>query len=99
MDLACCVTARVAGGAKVTIVEETAYPFAETVTFLVRTERAAAFPLHLRIPAWCQRAKIAINGQAEENPQGGRVLKLNRTWASGDRVELTLPMTLTKADG
>lgn len=91
------VTARVAGGVNVTIVEETAYPFDETIAFLVQAERAAEFPLHLRIPAWCAQAAITINGKVAEKPQGGRVVKLRRTWVPGDRVELMLPMTLRKS--
>jgi hypothetical protein len=93
----CRVSARVAGGVAVTIVEETAYPFDETVRFLVQPEHAAAFPLHLRIPAWCEGATIAVNGTVTERPQAGRVVKLRRTWAPGDRVELTLPMSVRKS--
>ncbi len=93
----CRVTAKVAGGAEVTIVEETHYPFDETVTFAIEAEAPVEFPLHLRIPAWCDSAAIAINGRAEPKPGAGRVAILKRAWAPGDRVTLTLPMAVRKS--
>ena len=93
----CRVSARVAGGVPVTIIEDTSYPFDETVTFRVKSDQPVAFPLHLRIPAWCEGAKIAINGKAEPQPPAGQVVVLRRTWAPGDRLDLTLPMTLRKS--
>ncbi len=91
------VSARVTGGVPVTIVEETGYPFTETVRFEVRPDRAVEFPLHLRIPGWCVGATIAVNGKTIERPGKGCVAVLRRRWTAGDRVELTLPMTLRKS--
>jgi len=91
------VSARVRGGVPVAIVEETGYPFTETIRFEVRPERAVEFPLHLRIPGWCEGATIAVNGQTIERPGKGCIAVLRRTWTAGDRVELTLPMALRKS--
>jgi DUF1680 family protein len=90
------VTAKVADGAEVTIVEDTGYPFFDTVSFTIETAEAVEFPLHLRIPGWCERASIKINGesQAGKLPRGF-IHVVQRTWKSGDQVELTLPMGLT----
>ena len=94
----CRVTAKVAGGAEVTVTEDTDYPFGETVRFTVEAKQPVAFPLHLRIPAWGKSPAVSINGKPEPtSPEPGRVLVLNRTWASGDRLELSLPMTLRKS--
>jgi DUF1680 family protein len=90
------VTAEVAGGTKVTWKEETSYPFEETVKFTLQTKKTVAFPFHLRIPEWCKKATIKINGQIFQEPVGNQIVKVNREWKSGDVVELALPMHIFK---
>lgn len=92
------VTAKVADGAEVTIIEETGYPFFDMISFTIEAPDTVAFPLHLRIPSWCERASLKINGQ----PQSGKLPRgsihvVQRSWKSGDRVELTLPMQLASS--
>jgi hypothetical protein len=82
------------GGTEVRINEVTNYPFDETIVFEFSLKGKAEFPFHLRIPAWCKTASIKINGQDVQQPNGGQVVKINRTWKNGDRLELTLPMEL-----
>ena len=89
------VRATVAGGTQVTIEEKTTYPFGEIIQFTLtmdRNSRPTAFPFHLRIPAWCKKASIRVNGQPFRESEGNRIVVLNRTWKSGDVVELRLPM-------
>ncbi len=89
------VTAQVADGSEVTIVEQTGYPFHETVTFTLKTPRDLEFPLHLRIPGWCAKASLAVDGQPiEATLEPGTIHVLRRTWTDGNRVELHLPMTV-----
>lgn len=90
----CRVTANVADGVSVTITEKTAYPFEETVRFEVEPTESVSFPLHLRIPGWCEGAGIDVNGEVVARPGAGSVAVVDRTWRSGDRVTLTLPMSL-----
>jgi len=54
----------VGSGTEVTIHEETAYPFRETVDFRISTPRTVRFPILLRVPQWCAAAKVAVNGEA-----------------------------------
>ena len=87
------VTAKVADGTEVTITESTRYPFEDTIRFALKTPKAVRFPLYLRVPAWCEGARVAVNGQdvaAEARPLS--YLVIDRTWADGDTVALTLPM-------
>ena len=49
--------------------------------------------LRLRIPGWASQATVKINGQtAGVETRPGAYCDLRRRWASGDRVELALPM-------
>lgn len=91
------VTAKVADGVEVTIIEETAYPFEETIRFTVKTPFEVKFPLHLRIPGWCKKAKIDINGQTDSEPQGGRIVIIDRVWRTDDQVHLEVPMNIRRS--
>jgi hypothetical protein len=87
------VTAKVAGGTEVTIVEDTPYPFEEEIRFTVKTPKAVRFPLYLRIPGWCDGARVQVNGKAvEAEAKPLTYLVIEREWADGDTVALTLPM-------
>lgn len=93
----CTVTTTVEGNKKVTIAEETNYPFDENIKFTVTFDRkhdTAEFPLYLRIPSWCNNASLKVNGKnvAVQRDQNSC---LNRIWRNGDIVELTLPMHIT----
>jgi hypothetical protein len=90
----CEVSARVSGGRVVTLSEETHYPFEETIRFKIETDGPAAFPLHLRIPGWCQGATIHINGELHKRVDGPRMARIDRTWQNDDRVALFLPMAI-----
>ena len=93
------VTARVAEGSTARIVCDTHYPFAETISLAVHVDKAAKFPLHLRIPGWCSRPELRINGERQPAPTTGEFAVLDRQWTSGDRVELTFPMEATVIRG
>ncbi|MDQ4142014.1 MAG: glycoside hydrolase family 127 protein [Bacteroidota bacterium] len=93
------VEAKVANGTEVKFTEETNYPFEETIKFTLTTgkkTKAVAFPFHLRIPEWCKKATITINGKPWEEVTGNQIAVINRTWKSGDVVQLQLPMHLFK---
>ncbi len=93
----CNVTARVgANGETVKIEEKTNYPFEETVRFKLTTSKEVSFPLYLRIPGWCAGAVIKINGKSmTEQILPGKMVKLEREWANGDEIELSLPMKVS----
>jgi hypothetical protein len=93
------VTMAIGDDANVSITEDGGYPFKDTVTFAVSTPRAVEFPLHLRIPGWCEGASVAINGRVSaSNLPAGKIHVLKRTWNNDDRVELRLPMTLRRTN-
>jgi hypothetical protein len=92
----CTVTALVGDGTKVTIMEVTKYPFEESVQLTLKTAKNVAFPLYLRIPAWCNAPAVQINGKAVAvTAKGGRLVRVSRTWKDGDTVVLGLPMKIT----
>ena len=74
---------------------ETAYPFGDRVTLTMeRLGRLRAFEIALRVPGWCEGARVAVNGEAVAGAAVDGYLRLRRRWQAGDRVELDLPMRL-----
>lgn len=89
------VTAQVGNGNTVTIVENTRYPFEESVNLTVKTAKATAFPLYLRLPVWCKKPVVKVNGKAVAfNPAPGGYVKLTNQWKNNDRISLAFPMEL-----
>ena len=55
------MTAKVGDGeAEVRVVEETDYPFADTITFTVSTPKPVKFPLYLASPRWCGEIGVGV---------------------------------------
>ena len=82
-------------GQAVIIKQETQYPFSEYVDFTIRTAKPVKFAFSVRIPQWCRRAKLTVNGKAvRKTLKPGTFVKIERAFAHNDRVSLTLPMEI-----
>ncbi|WP_127502572.1 glycoside hydrolase family 127 protein [Actinoplanes solisilvae] len=77
-----------------TIRQETSFPDAGSTRLTVTG--SGVFTMRIRIPAWAAGAQIRVNGGAATTPATGAYAVLNRTWVSGDVVDVTLPMALTR---
>ena len=76
-----------------TLRQETDYPNSGRITLSVDPSKECVFSIRLRIPGWCPRASVSINGVAEQGPfKPGGYATLMRQWKAGDRVELNLEM-------
>lgn len=78
-------------GARLALREDGDYPWRETVTFTV-TAASGVVPLHLRIPGWASDAVITVGGESVAVSGPGAYTRIEREWAVGDTIELTLPM-------
>lgn len=91
----CEVQAKVGDGKTVRIRERTDYPFGEEIRFTVMPDEPVRFALLLRVPGWCEEARVAVNGEeAPVRARPGSYIVLRRRWRAGDRVVLTLPMRI-----
>jgi uncharacterized protein len=79
-------------GTQVHLVEETNYPFRGAVHLTVNPTAPLAFPLLLRIPHWAAGTKIRVNGQLQPEPAAGSFARIERTWKTGDRMEVEFPL-------
>lgn len=93
------VTMTVGNNTTVSVKEETVYPFEETIKFTINLDKSgksATFPFHLRVPAWCKKGTVKVNGKVVKESEGNQLVKVDREWKSGDVVELELPMHIFK---
>ena len=80
---------------ELTLTQETDYPWEGKVRVtLDRVPRkAGAFSLFLRIPEWCEKTTLTVNGQPlQTNAKANSYAEVNRTWKKGDVVELVMDM-------
>jgi hypothetical protein len=89
------VTAKVgSAGTAVTVTETTNYPFTDSISLSLSMSGTVAFPLYLRVPAWCTGPTVKVNGTAVGASGGAGYVAVNRTWASGDTVSVSFPMAV-----
>jgi len=78
-----------------TITQETRYPDADTTTLSMKAEAPKTFPLRFRVPSWTRGVSVRVNGSdAPVDARPGSWATVHRTWSSGDRVEIRVPLTL-----
>jgi hypothetical protein len=88
------VKAKVAKGENITITEETNYPFEEQIRFIVTTKNEVIFPFKLRIPSWCSKPVIKVNGVTQKGVYSGSYYSISRKWKDRDFVSVDLPMEI-----
>jgi hypothetical protein len=86
-------------GQAISIVEETDYPFRETITFTVKLEQPSTFALRLRIPQWCAKPAVTVNGkETPSDAAAGTFAVIQREFHDGDVIALALPMSVELED-
>jgi DUF1680 family protein len=91
-------------GTSVQMIQQTDYPYSGKVTITVNPAETKTFSIRLRVPdrnvstlyenkpAVNGVSSLAINGQAVKADIENGYAVINRTWKSGDNIELELPM-------
>ncbi len=79
-------------GRGITIRQDTTYP--QTPSSRLTVTGSGPIDLRIRIPGWATGAQVRVNGTAQGSPAPGSYLTINRTWAGGDTVDISLPMSL-----
>jgi len=79
---------------QIKLTQTTEYPWEGNIKIAVEmAPRKKAVSFFLRIPEWCQKATIKVNGEpiASEN-KANSYTEINRIWKKGDVVEVFLDM-------
>jgi DUF1680 family protein len=82
------------GSDRISLTQQTNYPHHPTTQISISTDKSAAFPIYLRIPAWAgPKTSVAVNGKRViSSPTPGQFARLDRTWKKGDRIEIEFDM-------
>lgn len=89
------------GGKALRLKQSGGYPWAERVLIEIDTDQPLEATLALRLPDWCGSPQVTLNGHPLELAsltQRG-YLRLTQEWQKGDRIEMTLPMPVTRVKG
>ncbi len=78
-------------GVSVAIATRTDYPFRNEVAITLTPAQPVAFPLYLRVPAWCAQPVLTLNGQPQIAAVEKGFIRLAREWRAGDVISLTFP--------
>ncbi|HEX9106026.1 MAG TPA: hypothetical protein VF832_02330, partial [Longimicrobiales bacterium] len=73
-------------GVPIRIVEETAYPFSDTVELILEPERPVELTLLLREPGWAGYMHVGVSGGEPVFQEGW--CRIRRRWVAGDRVRI-----------
>ncbi len=87
-------------GKAITLKQQTNYPWEGSVVLTIDPEAEAIFEMALRLPAWCQKASVKVNGKrfvVKGNVKKG-YLRISRSWKKGDQVELDLEMPIERIE-
>jgi uncharacterized protein len=92
------------GGREVSLRQVTNYPWDGNVKFEIGLASPGRFTLHLRVPGWCERWQVAVNGEAANGEplsvNSGQLsvkdgyIHLTREWQPGDVVEYNMEMPI-----
>ena len=77
-----------------TLASTTRFPEEETVRYTVSAKKPVKLTFRFRHPAWCAKPVLKVNGaDVATDSEPSSYFDVTRTWKTGDRIELVLPMT------
>ncbi len=83
-------------GSALKLTQVSDYPWdGNVVTTVDKVASKKAFSMNFRIPEWCEKATLTVNGKpVDVDLSAGKYAEVNRVWKKGDVVELNLAMTV-----
>jgi uncharacterized protein len=82
-------------GTEVKVLQETNYPDADMTRLTITPAAPTRFALRVRVPSWTRGMSVSVNGTPTRvDAVPGTWATIDRTWTSGDRVDIRVPLTL-----
>jgi DUF1680 family protein len=83
---------------EVSLHQVTKYPWDGDVRLEIGVDSPQRFTLHLRLPSWCERWHMTVNGESlsgkDELSTGNGYISLTREWQPGDVIEYRMEMPI-----
>lgn len=83
-------------GQSLRLTQQTQYPWDGAVTITVQADKPQRFDVALRIPGWCSKYALEVNGCAVVAPLERGYVHIDREWQDGDVVQLMLEMPVER---
>ncbi|TJW43498.1 MAG: glycoside hydrolase family 127 protein, partial [Mesorhizobium sp.] len=85
-------------GTQIELRQTSNYPWDGAVSITIEPEAPTEFSLHLRLPGWCRKAALKVNGEAVDLQAvtSDGYAAIRREWRKGDQVELELEMAIDR---
>lgn len=77
---------------EIVLKQKTSYPRDGKIGLEVLAQKETEFVIALRIPGWCEKHSLSINGSVVKAEVVNGYARLERTWKQGDLIELELDM-------
>lgn len=71
-----------------------AFPAEEGTSIIVSPDKPRKFTVSIRVPEWTENMLVSVNGKEVNAVEEGGFLKVTRKWTEGDKIEVSLPMSL-----
>jgi DUF1680 family protein len=95
------LTTQLKNGAGVKLSQQSNYPWDGHIKITVTKGTENPFSMFMRIPGWCNKAALTVNGKpVAVSTQPAQYAEINRTWKTGDVIELdfSMPVTLIESN-
>ena len=69
-----------------TITETTGFPFRDEVNFIINVDKKGGIPISFKNSQLDKNAVVTVNGKIWNGNQENSLVKINRTWKDGDKV-------------
>ena len=79
----------------ITLKQENQFPQQPSTDLTLILKKSKTFALKIRKPAWCDNAKLVVNGSPVDYQLDNGYITIKRQWKSGDRIRVETPMHLT----
>jgi len=91
------LSSKLKDGSAIRIEQVTDYPWSGRVMFNLKEVTSKKIILFFRIPGWCKKYQIKINGAIPHNyiNRGNGYVGLKGEWSTGDKIELVMDMPAT----
>ncbi|MEQ8240858.1 MAG: glycoside hydrolase family 127 protein [Cyclobacteriaceae bacterium] len=84
------------GGEEISLTQLTNYPWDGTIDITINKSLESDKSLNFRIPDWCMKAVIKVNGQqVAASVENSSYLSVSQSWKAGEKIQLTLEMPAT----
>jgi DUF1680 family protein len=80
------------GKQQVEVIQDTDYPISGKISIKLQLKKPEKMLVMVRIPGWSTKSSVFVNGEPVNGVEPGKYAGIDRSWKSGDAIELNLDM-------